>query len=66
MSIGGSVYYNEGWEGEELLPEAPGRTWTECDVNYHGGYRGSERLVFSNDGLIFYTDDHYQTFTQLY
>lgn len=66
MSIGGSVYYNEGWDGEELLPEAEGRTWTECDVNYHGGYRGAERLVFSNDGLIFYTDDHYKTFTQLY
>ena len=66
MSIGGSVYYNEGWDGEELLPEAKGRTWTECDINYHGGYRGAERLVFSNDGLIFYTDDHYQTFEQLY
>ena len=66
MSIGGSVYYNEGWDGEEPLPEAKGRTWTECDINYHGGYRGAERLVFSNDGLIFYTDDHYQTFEQLY
>ena len=66
MSIGGSTYYNEGWDGEELLPEAPGRTWKECDVNYHGGYRGAERLVFSNDGLIFYTNDHYKTFTQLY
>ncbi len=65
-SIGGSTYYNEGWDGEELLPEAPGRTWKECDVNYHGGYRGAERLVFSNDGLIFYTNDHYKTFTQLY
>lgn len=66
MSIGGSTYYNEGWDGEELLPEAKGRTWTECDINYHGGYRGAERIVFSNDGLIYYTDDHYQTFERLY
>ena len=61
-SIGGSKFYND----EGLLPDAPGRTWTECDINYHGGFRGSERIVFSNDGLIFYTDDHYQSYEQLY
>ena len=62
VSIGGSQFYND--EGQ--LPDKNGRTWTECDINYHGGYRGEERIVFSNDGLIFYTDDHYQTFEQLY
>lgn len=62
MSIGGDHFGN--YEG--LLPEADGRKYTECDVNYEGGYRGSERIVFSNDGLIFYTDDHYESFTQLY
>lgn len=62
MSIGGSRYYND----DGTLPEARGRTWTECDINYEGGYRGAERIVFSNDGLIFYTDDHYETFEQLY
>lgn len=62
MSIGGSEFYND--EGQ--LPDAPGRTWTECDINYAGGYRGAERIVFSNDGLIFYTSDHYETFEQLY
>ena len=62
MSIGGDYFGN--YEG--LLPEADGRKYTECDVNYEGGYRGDERIVFSNDGLIFYTDDHYESFTQLY
>lgn len=62
MSIGGDYFGN--YEG--LLPEADGRKYTECDVNYEGGYRGSERIIFSNDGLIFYTNDHYKTFTQLY
>lgn len=62
MSIGGDRFGN--YEG--ALPEAEGRTWKECDVNYFGGYRGSERLLYSNDGLIFYTDDHYKSFTQLY
>ncbi|MGN1030760.1 MAG: ribonuclease domain-containing protein [Butyricicoccaceae bacterium] len=60
MSIGGDRFGN--YEGR--LPEG---TWTECDVNYHGGYRGSERLVFSSDGTeIYYTNDHYETFEQLY
>lgn len=62
MSIGGSDYYND----DGLLPDERGRTWKECDVNYEGGYRGPERLVYSNDGLIYYTPDHYRTFEQLY
>lgn len=62
MSIGGNRFGN--YEG--LLPEADGRIWYECDVNYNGGYRGAERILYSNDGLIYYTDDHYKTFTKLY
>lgn len=58
-SIGGNRFGN--YEG--LLPGAKGRKYTECDINYDGGYRNGERIVFSNDGLIFYTSDHYQTFT---
>lgn len=61
-SIGGSRFGN--YEGN--LPDKEGRTYYECDINYEGGYRGSERLIYSNDGLIFYTSDHYQTFEQLY
>lgn len=61
-SIGGSIFYND----EGKLPDAQGRTWKECDINYHGGYRGGERIVFSSDGLIYYTKDHYKTFEQLY
>lgn len=61
--IGGSRFGN--YEG--LLPEADGRTWTECDINTQGARsRGPERIVFSNDGLIYYTGDHYQTFELLY
>lgn len=62
MSIGGDKFGNR----EGLLPKKEGRIYYECDVNYEGGYRGAERIVFSNDGLIFYTDDHYESFTQLY
>ena len=62
MSIGGSVFHND----DGLLPEKDGRTYKECDVNYTGGYRGSERIIFSNDGLVYYTNDHYKTFEQLY
>ena len=63
MSIGGSHFGN--YEG--LLPEADGRTYTECDINTMGAdSRGAERIVFSNDGLIYYTNDHYESFTLLY
>ncbi len=61
-SIGGSVFYND----DGKLPDAPGRTWHECDIDYEGGSRGAERLVYSTDGLIYYTPDHYETFEELY
>lgn len=52
---------------EEILPIKTGRTYTECDINTLGEYsRGAERIVFSNDGLIYYTDDHYESFVLLY
>lgn len=62
MSIGGSSFGNY----EELLPEKKGRKYYECDINYKKGNRGAERIVYSNDGLIFYTGDHYESFEQLY
>ena len=37
-----------------------------ADIDYVKGNRGAKRIVFSNDGLIYYTDDHYKTFKQLY
>lgn len=61
-SIGGDRFYNR----EGLLPEADNRQYYECDINYYGGYRGAERIAYSNDGLIFYTDDHYESFERLY
>lgn len=61
--IGGSHFGN--YEG--LLPEADGREYTECDIDTLGAQsRGAKRIVFSNDGLIYYTDDHYESFTLLY
>lgn len=62
-SIGGSRFGN--YEG--LLPEKDGRTYTECDIDTLGASkRGAKRIVFSNDGLIYYTGDHYETFELLY
>ena len=61
-SIGGDRFYNR----EGILPAKDGRRYYECDINYSGGYRGAERIVYSNDGLIYYTDDHYNSFERLY
>ena len=47
------------------LPSAPGRKWFEADINYKGGYRQSDRLLFSNDGLIFVSYDHYKTYYEM-
>lgn len=62
LSIGGDYFGNR----EGLLPKKQGRTYYEADINYQGGYRGAERIIYSNDGLIFYTGDHYESFEQLY
>ena len=60
--IGGDRFGN--YEGK--LPKAKGRTWTECDINTLGKRsRGAERIIFSNDGLIYYTGDHYDSFELL-
>lgn len=62
-SIGGDVFGNR----EGILPEKSGRKYYECDIDTKGKKsRGAKRIVYSNDGLIYYTDDHYETFTLLY
>ena len=61
-SIGGDYFGNY----EEILPEKEGREYHECDIDYDGERRGAKRIVYSNDGLIYYTEDHYETFTLLY
>lgn len=61
--IGGSYFGN--YEG--LLPEKKGRSYYECDIDtLHKSSRGPKRVVYSNDGLIYYTGDHYESFTLLY
>lgn len=60
MSIGGDHFGN--YEG--LLPKDV--KYRECDVNYAGGRRGAERLIYGDDGSVYYTGDHYASFTQLY
>lgn len=60
-SIGGDIFRNK----EGLLPKIDGRVWYEADINYTSGFRGSNRLLYSSDGLIYKTTDHYKTFTQI-
>lgn len=47
------------------LPMRYGRIWYEADINYKTGRRNSERILWSNDGLIFVTYDHYKTFYEI-
>ncbi|MGX8703523.1 MAG: ribonuclease domain-containing protein, partial [bacterium] len=59
---GGEYFGN--YEG--LLPRKKARKWYECDANYRGKSRGAERVIYSTDGLYYYTDDHFQTYTQMF
>ena len=62
-AIGGDKFGNR----EGILPKADGRQYYECDIDTDGeSSRGAKRIVFSNDGLIYYTEDHYETFILLY
>lgn len=56
--IGGDIFQNN----ENKLPAKEGRIWHEADINYVIGRRGNHRILYSNDGLIFVTYDHYRTF----
>ena len=59
--IGGDEYIND----QGKLPAANNRPWYEADFNYHGGFRNDCRILYSNDGLIFVTYDHYKTFYEI-
>lgn len=61
MMIGGDRYKNR----DGRLPDAPGRMWYEADFDYTSGYRNDCRLLYSNDGLIFVSYDHYLTFCEI-
>ncbi|MBO7424093.1 MAG: ribonuclease [Clostridiales bacterium] len=63
MCIGGDYFGN--YEG--LLPTKDSREYHECDIDTLGAKsRGAKRIIYSNDGLIYYTEDHYESFTLLY
>ncbi len=57
----GGIYGND----DGHLPSAPGRIWYEADINYYEGRRNRHRILFSTDGLIFVTYDHYRTFFEV-
>ena len=62
-AIGGDKFGNR----EGILPKASGRQYYECDIDTDGqNSRGAKRIVYSNDGLIYYTEDHYESFILLY
>ena len=60
-AIGGDRFGNR----EGRLPERRGRRWREADLDFACGRRGARRLVWSNDGLMFLTLDHYESFIEV-
>ncbi len=62
MSIGGDYFGN--YEGR--LPVEQGVEYHEADCWYTGGKRNAYRVIYSNQGRVWYTEDHYETFTELF
>ena len=60
VMIGGDIYYNN----KNLLPS--GNSYRECDVDYHDSSRGTKRLVYTLNGIVYYTADHYDNFAKVY
>ena len=64
--IGGDRFYEEFNPRLDII-DITGRYYMECDVNSEGlEERSSERLLYSNDGMVYYTPDHYRTLELLY
>lgn len=59
--IGEDIYKNKNGH----LPKAEGRIWYEADINYTNGYRNRHGVLYSSDGLVFVTYDHYETFWEI-
>ena len=59
-AIGGDIWTNR----QKSLPTKSGRRYFEADLNYNCGNRNADRVVFSNDGLVFVTFDHYRSFEE--
>ena len=59
--IGGNIFWNRSMK----LPDDGERIWYEADIDYDGSYRNSRRILYPNDGLMFVTFDHYQTFYEV-
>lgn len=61
-AIGGDHFGNY----EKKLPNKKGRSYYECDIDTLGKKnRGPKRIIYSDDGLIYYTGDHYDTFQKM-
>ncbi len=60
-AIGGDRFLNR----EKRLPISPNRQWYEADINYNCGHRGADRLMYSSDGMVFVTTDHYKSFQKM-
>ena len=58
VMIGGDSFGNK----EGLLPKG---SYHEADVDYSAKNRGTKRLVYEGDCVIYYTADHYKSFSKL-
>ena len=65
VMIGGDNFDNLASNPENFHETLPEGSYHEADVDYSGANRGTKRLVYQPDCVIYYTSDHYESFAQL-
>ena len=65
VMIGGDVFYNYANNPDNYHSTLPEGDYREADVDYSAKNRGTKRLVYQSDCIIYYTADHYETFNKL-
>ena len=65
-AIGGDIFQNSNG----ILPSSQGRIWYEADIGMDYTMKRSKnpgyRILYSNDGLIYGTFDHYESVFKIY
>ena len=65
VMIGGDTFNNHADNPDNYRPTLPEGDYHEADVDYSAKNRGTKRLIYQSDCVIYYTADHYETFDKL-
>ena len=65
VMIGGDNFNNYASKPDNYHATLPEGSYHEADVDYSAKNRGTKRLIYQSDCVIYYTSDHYESFSKL-